>query len=583
MKPYSTRTGCVVFGEGWPLRSTRQVSLTAPLSLALVACALAQVPGNSSTSTGIYSVKQFGAAGDGTALDTAAISNAIRAANSAGGGTVIFPAGRYRTGTFELLSNVTLELQPGAVIQGSRNVPDYADTAAFGFGNTYGVDSSGEGSKAGIIVARNAENVSIIGRGTIDGSGNYFFDFSRPHIVPDFEARYTRQGQDFNNPRYGLAFGPVEVNPQGRPGTMVIFSHCKNVLVRDVTLSNAPNWTLHLQGSENGVVSGVHILNDQRLPNSDGIDCMASKSVHISDCDIRTGDDAFAIVGSDNVQITNCSVSSHSTAVRLEDTRDSTFDNLSISSNRGLAIFGRGGGHTRHILFSNITLQTHLITGHWWGKAEPIYIAVRSGTSGDEIRDVRFTNVIAEAEGGMMIVGAPGGTLRDLAFNQVKLRIVAPAPEIAHSVGGNFDLRWTATRVSEAVFSHDIPGMYCRYVDGLKIRGLDLSWGDNLPLYFSNAIDCEDFEHLDIVDFEGRQALPASTAATILLRDGDGVSISDSRALRGTGLFLQMSEIKGQRVFANNDLSEAQQPFEPRNPRFALFGNDMPGGKKPGK
>ena len=553
------------------------------LSLPLVPCVLAQVPGNTFASTGLYSVKQFGAVGDGTALDTAAIANAIRAATSAGGGTVVFPAGRYRTGTFELLSNVTLDLQPGAVIQGSRNVADYADSAAFGFGKTYGVDSSGEGSKAGIIVARNAENVSIVGRGTIEASGNYFFDFSKPHSAPDFDPRYTRQGHDFNNPRYGLAFGPVEVSGQGRPGTMVVFSHCKNVLVRDVTLSNAPNWTLHLQGSENAVISGIHILNDQRLPNTDGIDCMASKSVHISDCDIRTGDDAFTIVGSDDVQVTNCSLSSNSAAVRLEDTRASTFDNLSISSNRGLAIFGRGGGHTRYILFSNITLRTHLITGHWWGKAEPIYIAIRSGAGGDEISDVRFTNVTAEAEGGMMILGAPGATLRDVAFNQVKVRIVAPAPQIAQSVGGNFDFRWTATRVSEAVFSHDIPGLYCRHVDGLKIRGLELSWEDNLPLYFSNAIDCEDFENLDVMDFEGRQALPASTAATILLRDGDGVSIVDSRALKGTGLFLQMSEIKGERVFANNDLSEAQQAFEPRNPHFVQFENDMPGGKKLGK
>ena len=44
-----------------------------------------------------------------------------------------------------------------------------------------------------------------------------------------------------------------------------------------------------------------------------------------------------------------------------------------------------------------------------------------------------------------------------------------------------------------------------------------------------------------------------------------------------------MSEIKGERVFANNDLSEAQQAFEPRNPHFVQFGNDMPGGKKLGK
>jgi hypothetical protein len=550
------------------------------LSMVLVFPAIPQTATAPSAATGFYNVRSFGASGDGNTLDTSAISNTIRAANSAGGGTVIFPAGRYRTGTFELLSNVTLELQPGAVIQGSKNIADYATGAAFGFGKTYGVDSSGEGSKAGLIVARNAENVSIVGRGTIDGSGDYFFDFSKSHNASDFEARYTRQGKNFDNPQYGSGSGPVEVGAEGRPGTMIVFSNCKNVLVRDVTLGNAPNWTLHLQGSDNAVISGIHILNNALLPNNDGVDCMRCRNVHISDCDIRTGDDDFTIVGSDDVQVTNCSLSSHSAAVRLEDTRDSTFDNLSIHANRGLAIFGRGDEHTRHILFSNITLQTHLITGRWWGKAEPIYIAIRSGTGGDEISDVRFTNISAEAEGGIMILGAPGGILRDLAFDEVKLRIASPAPKIARSVGGNFDLRWTATRLSDAIFSHDIPGIYCRYIDRLRIRGLELSWGDNLPLYFSNAIDCEDFHHLDIADFEGRQALVASTAATILLRDGEDVSIRDSRASKGTGLFLQMSEVKGQRLFAGNDLSDAQQAFEPRNPHFVLFGNDMPGNNK---
>jgi len=551
------------------------------LSLVLVIPALSQTPppNDLSGSMGIYSVKSFGALGDGTALDTTAISNTIRAANSAGGGTVIFPAGRYRTGTFELLSNVTLELQPGAVIQGSRNIADYSEGVSVGFGKTYGVNSSGEGSKAGLIVARNAENVAIVGRGVIDGSGDYFFDFSKIHNSSDFDARYTRQRQDFNNPQYGSKFGPVEVGAQGRPGTMIVFSNCKNILVRDVTLSNAPNWTLHLQGSENAIISGLHVLNNVLLPNNDGVDCMRCRNVHISDCDIRTGDDDFAIVGSDNIQVTNCSLNSSSAAVRLEDTRDSTFDNLSIHANRGLAIFGRGDEHTRHILFSNITLQTHLITGHWWGKAEPIYIAIRSGAGGDEISDIRFTNITAEAEGGIMILGAPDSILRDLTLNRVKLRIIAPAPEIARSVGGNFDLRWTATRLSDAIFSHDIPAIYCRRLDGLKIRGLDLSWGDNLPAYFSNAIDCEDFHNLDIADFEGRQALPSSTAATLLLRDGDDVTIRDSRASTGAGLFLQMSEIKRERLFAGNDLSDAQQAFEPRNPHFVLFGNDMPGKK----
>jgi len=78
----------------------------------------------------VFDVRDFGATGDGTTLDTEAIAQAIRTAAGGGGGTVVFRAGVYRTGTFELLSNVTLDLQAGAVIQGSKNLADYAPITA---------------------------------------------------------------------------------------------------------------------------------------------------------------------------------------------------------------------------------------------------------------------------------------------------------------------------------------------------------------------------------------------------------------------------------------------------------------------
>jgi len=246
-----------------------------------------------------FDVRTFGAAGDGKTLDTAAITKAIGAANSAGGGTVLFPPGTYLSGTLELLSNVTLYLEAGSVIEGSTDVKDYGGTAEYGFGRKYGIDSTGEGYRVGLIVARNAHNISITGRGTIDGNGDSFFDMKSVHNGVDYDTKYTRQGADYSAAKYGLEFGPVEVGPNGRPGTMIIFSGCSNILVRDVTLSNSPNWTMHLQGSERANITGIHILNDVLIPNNDGIDCMRCRHVHVSDSDIRAGDDDFgpAILG----------------------------------------------------------------------------------------------------------------------------------------------------------------------------------------------------------------------------------------------------------------------------------------------
>jgi polygalacturonase len=468
-------------------------------ALVLGSAAFAQTNG---TEGSFFNVRGFGARGDGTTLDTVAIAKTIAAANAAGGGTVVFPAGTYLSGTFELLSNVTLDLQAGAVLQASPNVKDYGSISDYGFGRNYGVDSSGEGLRVGLIVARKAQNIAITGHGTIDGNGDSFFDLKSLHTGADFDSKYTRQGADFDAAKYGLDSGPVEPGPDGRPGTMIILSDCRNILVRDITLSNAPNWTLHLQGSEGATIAGVHIRNNVLIPNNDGIDCMRCKRVQISDCDIRAGDDDFAIVSSEDVHVSNCYLFSYSAAIRLEDTSYTTFSNLSIHANRGLAIFSRGEEHTAHVLFSNITMETNLITGHWWGKGEPIYIAARKGNGKADVRDIHFTNITAETEGGMMIYGAPDSIVRDVYLEQIRMHVRAPKPQIAQSVGGNFDLRWTANGLSEAIFKHDIPALYVRYMDGLHIRGFDLTWGDNLPAYFSRALEAEDSKNPDYSDFK---------------------------------------------------------------------------------
>ncbi|MBV9268388.1 MAG: right-handed parallel beta-helix repeat-containing protein [Acidobacteriaceae bacterium] len=449
----------------------------------------------------LFLVRAFGARGDATTLDTQAIQRAIEAAHNSGGGRVLFTPGTYVSGTLRLLDNVTLEMQAGAVLQGSRNVLDYGEIAEFGFGRRYGLDSSGEGVRVGLIVATGAKNIGIAGQGRIDGNGDSFFDLKSLHNTLDFDAKYTRQSDQFDAPRYGTEFGPVEVHATGRPGTMIILSECRNILIRDVTLSNAPNWTLHLQASENATISGIHIDNDVLLPNNDGIDCMRCKSIQVSDCSIKAGDDDLAIVSSDDVHVSNCSLFSYSAAVRLEDSRYSTFTDLSIHTNRGLAIFSRGDEHTAHILFSNITMETKLITGHWWGKAEPIYIAARTGSGRAEIRDVRFTNLSIEAESGIVLYGAPDSIIRDITLDSVRMQLRAPEQRIADSVGGNFDLRWTATNLSEGIFKHDIPGIYTRYVDGLRIRDFDLVWGKNLPAYFATPMQTEDSTHINTVDF----------------------------------------------------------------------------------
>ncbi|HVX65933.1 MAG TPA: glycosyl hydrolase family 28-related protein, partial [Bryobacteraceae bacterium] len=89
-------------------------------------CAIAFVLATGArAANGTFSVRQYGAAGDGRTLDTAAFNTAIAACAGSGGGQVLVPAGRYLTGTIVLKSNVTLLLDAGAEIAGTSDLTEY--------------------------------------------------------------------------------------------------------------------------------------------------------------------------------------------------------------------------------------------------------------------------------------------------------------------------------------------------------------------------------------------------------------------------------------------------------------------------
>ena len=529
----------------------------------------------SSPVEGVCNVRQFGAKGDGATLDTPAISKAILSCAEAGGGIVLFPPGIYVSGTFELLTNITLQLEAGAIIEGSPNIADYRKLSDYGMGRIFGVNSSGEGLLVGMIVARDAHDVAIVGRGTIDGRGDDFMNLDTAHVGADFDSKFTRNPAAFEAGVRSLEYGPVLPKDQGagRPGTMIIFNHCKNVLVRDVTLRGAPNWTLHLQNTQQATLTGLHIDNDLRIPNNDGIDCLHCRDVHISDSDIHAGDDDLAIFGSEHINVTNSSLVSRSAAIRLESTRLSTFDNLSIESNRGIGIFhsANSGDSTEGVRFSSISMKTKLIYGHWWGKAEPIYIAVSPCQPSEchgGVHDVTFSNITAEAESGILMYGAEQNLISGVTLENIRLKVVAPEPEVGQAMGGNFDLRWTARNFQEAIFKHDIPALYCRWVEKLRVRDFELQWGEHLPNYFSNGIECEQFHNVTIDRFEGRQA--SNSGAALSFSGGSGLSITGSTASPGTSVFLKLANVTDLGAFVNYDLTAAKQAIVPPTAAFKV-------------
>ena len=514
----------------------------------------------------VFNVKKFGAAGDGATLDTPAIARTIAACRQAGGGRIVFPAGKYVTGTFEMFSDMTLEVQSGAVILASTNLSDY------GLKETYGIDEnqigqSGEGLHTGLIVANHAENVAVVGHGVFDGRGTYFVDSTVSHggEPSDFEKRFTRQGPDFAPMGSGVGDGPVKpwMPWTNRPGVLLTFANCTNVALRDVTIRDSHNWTINIGHCRDVVVSAITVLNNPLIPNNDGLD-ISAENARISDCTIVAGDDAIAANRCQNLVVANCTLASRSSGIRFGSNTNCVFQNLVISdSNRGIAIYGSADT----AWFSNINIQTRLFNGHWWGKAEPIYLSVspEAGVSA-QIRNIHFSNIDADAESGIMIYGTTDSHLHNISLDDIHLRLHGGANSAL--VGGNFDLRGLGGGMATAIFKHDIPAVYAQYVDGLQIHDFVLQWESNLPDYFSEGIHCEYFADLNIEGFQGGPARNGNSAAAIFLRHGHTVSLRNCGAAPGTGTFLSLADVTDQRLFVNNDVQDAQHPIQPEKTDF---------------
>jgi polygalacturonase len=246
---------------------------TTPAVMADVSPAQPVIPARS------FNVKDFGAVGDkGATVNTEAFTKAVAAVNSAGGGTLVVPAGIYFTGPFDLCSNLNLHLDADATILFSPKFDDYRSTAN---GRRY----------RPLIQISNAHDVLISGPGTINGNGEAWWPEAR-RFGAEANATHARS------------------NTSPRP-VMVAFSGCQRIRVEGVTLTNSPVFNLVQNGCSDVTVEGIRIINPKNGPNTDGIDPKDCQRVLIAHCYIDTGDDCIALGGSggtreEDILVTDC-------------------------------------------------------------------------------------------------------------------------------------------------------------------------------------------------------------------------------------------------------------------------------------
>ena len=221
-------------------------------------CAWSQ--GEAKTSSANCDARTYGARGDGQSKDTAAIQAAIDACAKEGGGTVVLSAGTYLSAPIVLKSGIALRLEKGATLLGSPDMKDYPEKTEF---HAPGLQS--------LVSATEASNVSITGDGVIDGAGETWWEAAR--AIKNSGV----MGSDHPRPR------------------LVVFDHCRHVLVEGVTIQNSPMWQLVPYYSDDVTIRNIKILAPARSPNTDAIDPFSSSNVHIEHVYADVGDDDIAI------------------------------------------------------------------------------------------------------------------------------------------------------------------------------------------------------------------------------------------------------------------------------------------------
>ena len=447
----------------------------------------------------IFDITEYGAVGDGIRDNASEIQNAIDECSNSGGGIVYAPGNNvFMTGPFNLKSHVNFVVESSTTILANPDESVYKESAFR--------DNLGEGTIW--IGGESLENVTISGRGTIDGNGIAF-------MGPEEKPAYVLKDFDVVDPRPHL-LTLVGVN---------------NLLIRDVTFKNSAYWCLHLVGCNDVKIESVRILNNLKIRNSDGIDLDHTKNVRISNCYIESADDCICFKTrreyeeygpTENVVVSDCIMTSTSCSIKLGSENMDAIRNVIVSnciiksSNRGIGIQNRDEGVIENITFENISVKSRLFDDVWWGKAEPIYITAYKRQSDKhkdsnlrfakgqiegkvgKVSDITFFNIRCTSENGIF-VGGEEGKVSDIRFVNVNTCI----EKTTSYQGGIFDLRPSDT---VGLLKTNTSGFYFRTGKNISLIDCTVKWGANKAPYYKNVLYAEDINDIYIENLKGVSA-----------------------------------------------------------------------------
>lgn len=247
-----------------------------------------------------------------------AIQKAIDDASSNGGGKVIIPGGSreepnvYYSGAITLKNNVELHIEENAVIKFVRNKSN--EFYPLVYTRWEGIEMM---NFSPFIYSYNAENITISGKGILDGCADEFnwmpwkFGYFNEEDQQIQRERLFEMGQKNADVRTERIF--TDKISTIRPPFIQPYKS-KNILIKDITILNSPFWEINPVLCENIKVDNIKV--DTHLYNNDGVDPESCRDMIIENCHFSTGDDCIAIKSGRNNEGRNIGVPSENIIIR---------------------------------------------------------------------------------------------------------------------------------------------------------------------------------------------------------------------------------------------------------------------------
>lgn len=456
-------------------------------------------------SASAFNVRTYGAKGDGKALDSPAINKAIETAAASGGGTVFFPAGTYRSFSIRLKSNISLYFDQGSTLlaaspedgDGKYDEPEPNSSNQYqDFGHTHWHNS--------LIWGENLENVSILGPGLIWGkglvrSGGQSRTQSQNDALRDLKVDKEKAPFGYPNPRDA-------VEP-GWGNKAISLKLSRNVIIRDVSILHGGHFAILATGVDNLTIDNVKVDTNRdgididacrhvRISNTtvnspfDDAICLkssfalgfarATENVTITNSQVSGYDEGTFLNGTYKRDYNRYSHNSTTGRVKFGTESNGGFKNITISNivfeySRGLALETVDGGLLEDVAITNITMRDIV--------NPPIFIRLGKRNRGPKesmtegkLRRVIVSNVVAynaESKYASIISGIPGNDIEDLRLSNIR---------IYYKGGGT---RQQAALIPpekeedypEPVMFGEIPayGFFVRHVKGLSMNDVEVS------------------------------------------------------------------------------------------------------------